>query len=91
MATIRPSSDLRNRYNEISEFCNTYQEPVFITKNGVGDLVVLSNAEYERLCGRQELYRLLDEGLAAGQAGRTRPADEVFAELERRFGLGGRG
>ena len=33
MATIRPSSDLRNRYNEISEFCNKYNEPVFITKN----------------------------------------------------------
>lgn len=49
MATIRPSSDLRNRYNEISEFCNTYNEPVFITKNGTGDLVILSNAEYERL------------------------------------------
>ena len=41
MATIRPSSDLRNRYNEISEFCNKYNEPVFITKNGTGDLVVL--------------------------------------------------
>ena len=43
MATIRPSSDLRNKYNEISEFCNKYNEPVFITKNGIGDLVVLSN------------------------------------------------
>ena len=63
MANIRPSSDLRNKYNEISEFCNKYNEPVFITKNGTGDLVVISNAEYERLCGRQELRRLLLEGL----------------------------
>ena len=46
MAAIRPSSDLRNKYNEISDFCNRYHEPVFITKNGTGDLVVLSNAEY---------------------------------------------
>ena len=37
MPMIRPSSDLRNKYNEISEFCNQYQEPVFITKNGTGD------------------------------------------------------
>ena len=58
MATIRPSSDLRNKYNEISEFCNRYNEPVFITKNGTGDLVVLSNAEYERLCGKAELHKL---------------------------------
>ena len=45
MAAIRPSSDLRNKYNEISDFCNQFNEPVFITKNGTGDLVVLSNAE----------------------------------------------
>ncbi|CAH1200677.1 hypothetical protein PAECIP111893_01529 [Paenibacillus plantiphilus] len=30
MPTIRPSSDLRNRYNEISEFCHKYDEPVYI-------------------------------------------------------------
>ena len=41
MAVIRPSSDLRNKYNEISEFCNQSNEPVYITKNGTGDLVVL--------------------------------------------------
>jgi PHD/YefM family antitoxin component YafN of YafNO toxin-antitoxin module len=60
---------------------------VFITKNGAGDLVVLSNAEYERLIGRRELYRLLDEGLASRVAGKGRPADEIFADLEREFGL----
>ena len=87
MATIRPSSDLRNRYNEISEFCHTHHEPVFITKNGTGDLVVLSNADYERLCGQHELHRLLDEGLADQKAGAFRPADDVFTEIERRFGF----
>lgn len=87
MATIRPSSDLRNRYNEISDFCHKYNEPVFITKNGTGDLVVLSNAEYERLCGKQELHRLLDEGLASAKEGKGRPAKEVFADLEREFGF----
>ena len=40
MPIIRPSSDLRNKYNEISDFCHKYQEPVFITKNGTGDLPV---------------------------------------------------
>lgn len=86
MATIRPSSDLRNRYNEISEFCHKYNEPVFITKNGTGDLVVLSNAEYERICGKYELYRLLDEGFASMKAGKGHPADKVFADLEKEFG-----
>lgn len=87
MATIRPSSDLRNKYNEISEFCNKYNEPVFITKNGTGDLVILSNAEYERLSGKYELYRLLDEGLASMKKGTGRPAEEVFAEIAREFGF----
>ena len=86
MATIRPSSDLRNKYNEISEFCHKYNEPVFITKNGSGDLVVMSNAEYERLCGKHELYRLLDEGFASMKAQKGRPVDEVFADLENEFG-----
>ena len=88
MAVIRPSSDLRNNYSEISEFCRTYNEPVFITKNGTGDLVVLSNAEYERLAGKHELHRLLEEGLAAMEAGRGQPASEVFDSLEKEFGLG---
>ena len=88
MATIRPSSDLRNKYNEISEFCNTYNEPVFITKNGTGDVVVLSNAEYERLTARDRLCQLLDEGLWDAQMGNEQPAETVFAELEGRYHLG---
>ena len=42
MPTIRSSADLRNSYNEISTFCHNYSEPVFITKNGKGDLAVMS-------------------------------------------------
>ncbi|MBQ8165019.1 MAG: type II toxin-antitoxin system prevent-host-death family antitoxin [Clostridia bacterium] len=87
MATIRPSSDLRNKYNEISDFCNRYNEPVFITKNGTGDLVVLSNAEYERLCGKAELHRLLDEGLFDVKNAAGREASDVFSDVERKFGF----
>ena len=87
MATIRPSSDLRNHYSEISEFCHKYQEPVFLTKNGVGDLVVMSNAQYEYLCGKIELYRCLEAGLVAEETGKYRPADEVFTELDKEFDL----
>ena len=85
MASIRPSSDLRNKYNEISDFCNKFNEPVFITKNGTGDLVVLSNAEYERLCGKAELHKLLDEGLYAVKNNDNRPIEDVFSDIERKF------
>ena len=85
MAKILPSSDLRNKYNEISTFCNTYNEPVFITKNGTGDLVLLSNSAYEELSGRRELHRLLDEGLYAMRAGGGRLAKDVFTDIEKEY------
>lgn len=53
MPNIRPSADLRNHYNEISEFCHSEQEPVFITKNGKGDLVVMSMEVYNKLINAQ--------------------------------------
>ena len=84
MPAIRPSSDLRNGYNEISEFCHKYNEPVYITKNGTGDLAVMSIETYEELAGRFELYSKLQEGLDDVAAGRERPLDEVMADLRNR-------
>ena len=49
MALIRPCADLRNNYNEISKICHSTKEPIYITKNGVNDLVVLSDEAYENL------------------------------------------
>ena len=86
MPEIRPSADLRNSYGEISEFCHKFGEPVYITKNGRGDLAVMSIEVYERLAGRFELQKLLREGLEASERGDIRPAEEVFADLERRLG-----
>ena len=63
MPSIRPSSDLRNNYNEISKFCHQYSEPVYITKNGQGDLAVMSIETYEKIVGKFELYKLLDAGI----------------------------
>jgi prevent-host-death family protein len=63
MPTIRKSADLRNAYGEISEFCHKYREPIFITKNGEGDLAVMSIETYEDLIGKRKLYNLLEEGI----------------------------
>ena len=87
MPTIRPSADLRNNYNEISELCHRYTEPVFITKNGRGDLVVMSIETYELLAGKLDLYRLLDEGLKADKAGKTRPMETVFTDAHAKLNL----
>lgn len=85
MPTIRPSSDLRNSYNEISEFCHRYNEPVYITKNGTGDLAVMSIETYERLVGKFELYALLEKGLDDVEKGKVTPADDVFDRIESRL------
>ena len=49
MPIIKPISDLRNKSNEISELAHNADEPIFITKNGEGDLVVMSMSHYSRL------------------------------------------
>lgn len=49
MAIIRPCADLRNNYNEISKLCHQTDKPIYITKNGYNDLVLLSNESYEKL------------------------------------------
>ncbi len=81
MPIIKSSTDLRNNYNEISTFCRESREPVFITKNGQGDLAVMSIEVYEKLCGKLELYHLLEEGRMAVNEGRKRPLEAVMRDI----------
>lgn len=72
MPEIRPISDLRNSANDISDFCRQTGEPVFITRNGKGDMAVLSLEEYERQQGLIDLYGKLamaEQEIAAGAQG----------------------
>ena len=72
MPDIRPISDLRNSATDISDFCRQTGEPVFITRNGKGDMAVLSLEEYERQQGLIDLYGKLamaEQEIAAGAQG----------------------
>lgn len=74
MPIIRPISDLRNNFTNISETVHADEEPIFLTKNGVGDMVVMSLAYYERQLAKTELYRKLEEAridIARGAKGRN--------------------
>ena len=82
MPNIRPISDLRNKANEISEFCHREGEPVFITKNGVGDMVVISIEVYERQQALIELYSKLSEAEAEIANGAT---GEDFFEVVKKL------
>lgn len=83
MPNIRSSADLRNSYNDISTFCHTYSEPVFITKNGKGDLAVMSIETYEQLVGKFELYSLVEEGMNDVKSGNTEPIGTALAEIRK--------
>jgi len=74
MPIIKPISDLRNKSNQISELANKSNEPIFITRNGQGDLVVMSMAHYSRLQLKIDLLSklsLAQNQKAKGDKGRT--------------------
>ena len=80
---IKPSTCLRNDYNAISDFCKTQNQPVFLTKNGEGDLVVMSMEAYSF---REVMLDLREKLLTAEamrlQGAKTYSLDEVNAQLE---------
>ena len=82
MPIIRPISDLRNNFNQISELCHKEGEPVFITKNGQGDLVVMSLALYEKLQALIDLYQKLSEAEVESISGAARvPHAELMQQM----------
>lgn len=85
MPVIRPVSDLRNKTPEIEEICIKEQQPVFITKNGTGHLVVMSQKMFEEQQALLELYDKLDEAEVQSAAGQSRLFRESMAELRGRI------
>lgn len=91
MPSIRPISDLRNSAHEISDFCKSTREPVFITRNGSGDMVIMSIEMFERKEALLDLYTKLAEAEAEeaeGEAGidfaayAARLRDEVHGRIQ---------
>ena len=83
MPIIRPSYDLRNNYNEISTICHQTKSPVYITKNGVGDLAVMSIELYELLTDKYTLYKELEKGINSLDKGEKISEDELYDELDK--------
>ena len=86
MPTIKPISDLRNKTNELSALIHKSGEPVFITKNGEGDMVLMSLAQYAELQRKIELYGKLAAAEARAAGGeRGRPLSQVVKSLRKRL------
>ncbi len=83
MINIRPVSDLRNKYPEIEDTVLKSGQPVFLTKNGYGSMVVMSLEQYSALTDDIEL-KLDEADLAANLDGERRTAEEVFSRARRR-------
>jgi len=84
MPNIRPITDLRNT-NEISDICHAKNEPVFITKNGYGDLVVMSIETYEEILNTAHIDTAIAEAEAEYNSGaELLDAKEALASLRRR-------
>ncbi len=82
MPQIRPVSDLRNKFAEISKIVHETSEPVFLTKNGYGDMVVMSFQAYEKLQFESEIYFKLKEAeLQAKQTNQRFSHKEVFDSI----------
>ena len=86
MPVIKPISDLRNKSNEISEIAHNSDEPIFITKNGEGDMVVMSMTHYSKIQLKLELYAKLavaQNQRASGDKGRSLAS--VMKDLRKRI------
>ena len=86
MPPIIPIRDLK-KTSELSELCRQANEPVFITKNGYGDMVIMSMETYERTMFLIDVYRKLEAGEASIQAGGVMDAFESLSAIRKNHGL----
>ena len=77
---IKPSAAIRNSYNDISNFCKTTGEPVYLTKNGEGDLVVMDIEAFSR---REKMLKLREELIAVEEDRLCGKRDYTIRELDK--------
>ncbi|MDR2088720.1 MAG: type II toxin-antitoxin system Phd/YefM family antitoxin [Clostridiales Family XIII bacterium] len=85
MPQIIPIKDLKNT-SEISELCRRAGEPVFVTKNGYGDMVIMSMETYEKEMLLQDVFAKLDTAERDIAEGRTKDARESLRALREKHG-----
>lgn len=84
MPQIIPIKELRNT-NEISQMCKEAAEPIFITKNGYGDMVIMSMEMYEKQMFMADVYTKLAAAEEQVKNGKVLDADESLARLRKKY------
>ena len=87
MENIRPSAELRNKYNEISNLCKETREPVYITVNGDGDTVFLSLEKFNQMQSEFELLKMLSESEDDVRNNRVKPVTDTFNDIRKKLEL----
>lgn len=88
MEAIIPSSDLQNKYLEISALTWESQEPVFITVDGRKDTVLMSHVQYEKMKTELELWKMLTEAQADVENKRTASIEDTFSDIRKNLLVG---
>ena len=83
---IIPMRDLKNTV-EIERRCKESREPVFVTKNGYGSLVVMDIDYYDSLTWKMEEARLINQAIRSYDEGHYYEGEEVFGEMREKYGF----
>lgn len=86
MPQIIPIRDLKNT-SEISDRCHATTEPIFVTKNGYGDMVLMSMETYEAKMQMLEIHTKLAQAEEQIRAGQVRPAEDALQKLAEKYRL----
>lgn len=86
MPQIIPIKELKNT-SEISELCHNVQEPIFITKNGYGDMVIMSMETYEKRLNQIAMYQNIQISERQLEEGKIKDARTSLAEIREKYGL----
>lgn len=86
MPQIIPIRDLK-KTSELSALCREAKEPVFITKNGYGDMVIMSMETYEKTMFMNDVYRKLEEGERSIEAGEVMDGFDSLQKVRTKHGL----
>ena len=86
MPQIIPIKDLKNT-SEISEWCHKSAEPIYITKNGYGDMVIMSMETYENTMRRLCVYKDIELSEKQVQSGQVKEARSALAGIRTKYGI----
>ena len=86
MPQIIPIRDLKNT-SEISEICHNSNEPIFVTKNGYGDMVIMSMEAYEKTLYMNDIYQKLQSAEFSVENGNVKDGFDALNNIKENYGL----